>query len=442
MGRTDDRDARAAARRERVRRARRRAGLVGGLRRRRAGDPADADVVDRALAPLEGADPLPGASLPGRDLRRTRKRSAPTGPLTEAAYADAEIVADAVAVLDAAGVEQARGRRDVVRRALRAGARRRRTRTACAASSRSRRRCRSLTPPHPWRAEHDFDARARDRRGLGEGQPPLLAARLPRLPRVLLLARSSTSRTRPSRSRTRWPGAWTLAGDPARSPSATSATRTRRAPRRCAAASRAPVLVIHGDADRITPFERGARVAELTGGRLVTLEGAGHAPQARDPVRVNRLIREFADQRPAGRPRPRRRAGSAGGRGRAGRCTCPRRSGSATRGATSRSPMSCAAASPTWRSSGWRSRRSRRVLERRGETIHPASAELASESGHFDREAGEHELQRVPGAAADGRDPVRELHGLPRRRQRGRRSICGSATRRGTSTTSSTRTPS
>ena len=32
------------------------------------------------------------------------------------------------------------------------------------------------------------------------------------------------------------------------------------------------------------------------------------------------------------------------------------------------------------------------VLERRGETIHPASAELASESAHFDLEAGEHEL--------------------------------------------------
>ena len=32
------------------------------------------------------------------------------------------------------------------------------------------------------------------------------------------------------------------------------------------------------------------------------------------------------------------------------------------------------------------------MLERRGETIHPASASLASESEHFDREAGEHEL--------------------------------------------------
>jgi predicted glycosyltransferase len=32
------------------------------------------------------------------------------------------------------------------------------------------------------------------------------------------------------------------------------------------------------------------------------------------------------------------------------------------------------------------------VLERRDEVIHPASADLASESGHFDLEAGEHEL--------------------------------------------------
>ena len=32
------------------------------------------------------------------------------------------------------------------------------------------------------------------------------------------------------------------------------------------------------------------------------------------------------------------------------------------------------------------------VLERRGETIHPASASLASESAHFDREADGHEL--------------------------------------------------
>ena len=65
----------------------------------------------------------------------------------------------------------------------------------------SRRLCRSATGL-PRAAAMQFDERARHRRGLGEVQPPLLAARLSRLPRVLLLADASPSRTRRSRSRT------------------------------------------------------------------------------------------------------------------------------------------------------------------------------------------------------------------------------------------------
>jgi pimeloyl-ACP methyl ester carboxylesterase len=57
---------------------------------------------------------------------------------------------------------------------------------------------------------------------------------------------------------------------------------------------RRPVLVIHGDKDEISPRRCGEALARATGGRLVVLEGAGHLPQARDPVKVNRLIREFA----------------------------------------------------------------------------------------------------------------------------------------------------
>ena len=55
-----------------------------------------------------------------------------------------------------------------------------------------------------------------------------------------------------------------------------------------------PVLAIHGDCDLVSPTSRSRRVAELTGGELVLLEGAGHLPLARDPVRVNLLIRDFA----------------------------------------------------------------------------------------------------------------------------------------------------
>jgi pimeloyl-ACP methyl ester carboxylesterase len=58
---------------------------------------------------------------------------------------------------------------------------------------------------------------------------------------------------------------------------------------------RCPVLVVHGSDDRVRPHAVGAAVAELTGGRLVTVEGGGHCPQARHPVRVNLLIREFVE---------------------------------------------------------------------------------------------------------------------------------------------------
>ena len=56
---------------------------------------------------------------------------------------------------------------------------------------------------------------------------------------------------------------------------------------------RCPVLVVHGELDACQTRERAEAVVELTGGTLVALEGAGHLPQARHPVKVNELIREF-----------------------------------------------------------------------------------------------------------------------------------------------------
>jgi pimeloyl-ACP methyl ester carboxylesterase len=58
---------------------------------------------------------------------------------------------------------------------------------------------------------------------------------------------------------------------------------------------RCPVLVLHGDQDAIRPLAQGAALAEVTGGTLVTLEGSGHCPHARDPVKVNLLIRDFIE---------------------------------------------------------------------------------------------------------------------------------------------------
>src|SRR4051794_30635129 len=54
-----------------------------------------------------------------------------------------------------------------------------------------------------------------------------------------------------------------------------------------------PVLVIRGTEDAITGPSRGIALAEATGGELVLLDGSGHGPHVRDPVKVNHLLRDF-----------------------------------------------------------------------------------------------------------------------------------------------------
>jgi pimeloyl-ACP methyl ester carboxylesterase len=54
-----------------------------------------------------------------------------------------------------------------------------------------------------------------------------------------------------------------------------------------------PVLVIHGREDAIRAYEQGGELARASGGRLITIEGGGHMPNARDPVKVNLAIRDF-----------------------------------------------------------------------------------------------------------------------------------------------------
>jgi pimeloyl-ACP methyl ester carboxylesterase len=58
---------------------------------------------------------------------------------------------------------------------------------------------------------------------------------------------------------------------------------------------RCPVLVVHGGDDRVRPHAVGAAAAELTAATLVTIEGGGHCPQARHPVKINLLLREFVE---------------------------------------------------------------------------------------------------------------------------------------------------
>ena len=55
-----------------------------------------------------------------------------------------------------------------------------------------------------------------------------------------------------------------------------------------------PVLVVHGDADRIVPYENGVEVARrIPHARFETFAGAGHLLFVEEPERFNRLVGEF-----------------------------------------------------------------------------------------------------------------------------------------------------
>ncbi len=167
-------------------------------------------------------------------------------------------------------------------------------------------------------------------------------------------------------------------------------TRTPLEP--LAAQVRCPVLSVHGTHDRISGLRRGRRIAELTGARLVVLEGAGHGPMARHPVRTNHLIRDFVESlRPvaerveesawvAAPHRPRRvlYLSSPIGLGHAMRDLA------VVEELRKRVPdveVQWLAQHPVTA-----------VLERAGEQVHPASRFLANESGHIEHESGEHDL--------------------------------------------------
>jgi pimeloyl-ACP methyl ester carboxylesterase/predicted glycosyltransferase len=151
-------------------------------------------------------------------------------------------------------------------------------------------------------------------------------------------------------------------------------------------AVRCPVVVVQGTEDEMVPTERGARVAELTGGRLVLLEGSGHLALVRDPVGVNLLLRDVACgprvparwARPASQPRRALVVSSPIGLGHAWRDV---RIADELRRRVPGLVVEWLAQAPVTS-----------VLAARGETIHPASAELASEAGHIDAEAGDHRL--------------------------------------------------
>ncbi|MGB0100003.1 MAG: alpha/beta fold hydrolase [Nocardioides sp.] len=153
-----------------------------------------------------------------------------------------------------------------------------------------------------------------------------------------------------------------------------------------------PVVVVHGTDDRVTPYAHGARLAELTGGTLVTFEGSGHVPQCREPVAFNRVAAEVVDAASGpGTPQPpRRRQRASRGHRRVLYLSSPIGLGHVRRDLAIVHELRarCPDVEVEWLSQSPVTD----FLEEAGERVHPASACLASESGHIESEAGEHDL--------------------------------------------------
>ncbi|MFI5916686.1 alpha/beta fold hydrolase [Dactylosporangium sp. NPDC051541] len=149
-----------------------------------------------------------------------------------------------------------------------------------------------------------------------------------------------------------------------------------------------PLLAIHGTDDLVAPLGRSERLAELTGGELEVIDGGGHIPLARDPVRVNRLIAAFARRFQPGprrtwprwdrRPKKVLYLSSPIGLGHARRDLAIARELRALR--------------PDVQVDWLTQHPVTAMLEGAGERVHPASRWLANESAHVEAEAGEHDL--------------------------------------------------
>ncbi len=161
---------------------------------------------------------------------------------------------------------------------------------------------------------------------------------------------------------------------------------------------RTPTLVFHGTEDPVVPYRHGERFAEaVPGARLVSFEGGGHMLPLREPVKMNRAIRDFVLGEPVESRTIPRMAERAAAR--------PPRRGSARRVLWLSSPIGLGhiqrdiamarrlrelhpevtvdfmAADPA-----------RRVVEVAGERLHPATDRLLNESAHFEEWSKDHEL--------------------------------------------------
>jgi pimeloyl-ACP methyl ester carboxylesterase/predicted glycosyltransferase len=310
-------------------------------------------------------------------------------PQSAAAYADTEFVADTIAVMDAAGIDQA----VLVGHCTGAW-------TALLTASLHPGRLLGvvgvaawiphLTPPSPARVVHDFDQVSetgegwakenrhywlRDWRGYAEfffGELLPEAHSTKQHEDCVGWAMESTAETN------------LLFRD------APFASSCREETEAVLTRVTCPVLAIHGHQDQCQPWQRGERLAEITQGELLLMEGAGHVPQAREPVVVNHALRDFASRFRPARPEPRAWVRPLNRPARVLYMSSPIGLGHARRDLAIADELR--KLRPGLEVHWLAQHPVTELLKRRSEHIHPASAFLASESGHIESEAAEHDL--------------------------------------------------
>jgi len=150
----------------------------------------------------------------------------------------------------------------------------------------------------------------------------------------------------------------------------------------------APTLLVHGTQDRLAAYAANAPFLHRTipGSVLTTLEGAGHAPHLRDCVKVNRLVRDFAGT-PAG---SHRWAHALTAKRKVLWVCSPIGLGHVQRDLTIVRELR--ALRPGLEVHWLAAEPVRTAVAQAGETIHPASAHLCNESAHVEQRAGEHDV--------------------------------------------------
>ena len=149
---------------------------------------------------------------------------------------------------------------------------------------------------------------------------------------------------------------------------------------------RCPVVVIQGAEDAVSGPDHGIALADVLDAPIVMMEGSGHSPHTRDPVKVDLLLRDFFGLAPLiskwsrGRSRPKR----------ALFVSSPIGLGHAQRDAAIADELR--KIHPDLQIEWLAQDPVTMVLEQRGERIHPASRLLSSEVEHIDSESGEHDL--------------------------------------------------